>query len=188
MDTLILETIKKYLNQAAGTLKILPTDKIARVVEILAKARDEGRHVYIFGNGGSAATASHFACDLNKGAISKVKRRMKALALVDNIPVLSAWANDTDYSRIFSEQLENLVEPGDVAIAISGSGNSANVLSGARTARSKGALVIGLLGFGGGKLKELVHIAIIVPGDSMEQAEDMHLVLEHTITICLRQS
>lgn len=181
-----LEIIKNYLSRVAHTLNQLPVDKIAKVVEVLDKARDKGRKVFIFGNGGSASTASHFASDLAKGAICQGKPRFKAFALTDNVPLLSAWANDTDYGNIFSEQLENFIEPGDVGIAISGSGNSLNVLNGAKTAKAKGATTIGFIGFDGGKLKDLVDIALVVPNHNMEQVEDIHLLLEHVITTCLR--
>jgi len=113
MDERNPEMIKNYLSQVTDTLNKLPVAKITKVVEVLGEARDRGSRIFIFGNGGSAATASHFACDLAKGAICKGKPRFKAFALTDNVPLLSAWANDTDYSSVFAEQLENLVEHGD---------------------------------------------------------------------------
>jgi len=180
--------IENYISQVSDTLNKLPLDKIARVIEILNQARIKGRRVFIFGNGGSAATASHFACDLAKGAICQDKPRFKAFALTDNVPLLSAWANDTDYGNIFSEQLENFIEPDDVAIAISGSGNSMNILNGVKAARNKGATTIGFIGFDGGKLEDLVDIPLVVPNHNMEQVEDIHLLLEHVIITCLRTS
>ena len=181
-----IEIIENYISQVSDTLNKLPLDKIARVVELLDEARINNKKVFIFGNGGSAATASHFASDLAKGAIRQGKPRFKAFALTDNVPLLSAWANDTDYGNIFSEQLENFIEPGDIAIAISGSGNSINVLNGIKTARANRAATIGFIGFDGGKLKALVDIALVVPNHNMEQVEDVHLLLEHVITTCLR--
>lgn len=166
----------------------LPIENIAQVVELLEETRLKGKRVFIFGNGGSAATASHFAADLSKGAISKGKPRIKAFALTDNVPLLSAWANDTAYENVFAEQLENFIEMGDIAIGISGSGNSQNVLNGVKVAKAKGATTIGFIGFDGGKLKHLVDLAIIVPNHNMEQVEDIHLLLEHVITTCLRNS
>jgi D-sedoheptulose 7-phosphate isomerase len=165
----------------------LAVEEIVRVVELIEKAREKGSRVYIFGNGGSAATASHFASDLSKGAICQGKPRIKAFALTDNVPLLSAWANDTAYENIFAEQLENFIEPEDIAIGISGSGNSPNVLNGVKVARAKGATTIGFIGFDGGKLKDFVDIAIVVSSHNMEQVEDIHLLLEHVITTCLRQ-
>ena len=187
MDEKNFEIITTYLHQTIIALGRLPVDRVSQVVRVLRDVRDRGNNIFIFGNGGSAATASHFASDLAKGAICDGKPRLKAFALTDNVPLLSAWANDTVYDNIFSEQLENFVEPGDAAIAISGSGNSPNVLNGAKVARARGAITIGFTGFDGGKLKGLVDIAIIVPSHSMEQVEDIHLLLEHVITTCLRQ-
>ncbi len=183
-----LETILNYLYEVGTTLDKLPIDKIARVVEVLCDARDKGNNIFTFGNGGSAATASHFASDLAKGAICNGKPRLKVFSLTDNIPLLSAWANDTDYDSIFAEQLENFVVPGDVAIAISGSGNSPNALNGVKTAKAKGATTVGFAGFDGGKLRDLVDISLVVPNHNMEQVEDIHLMLGHIITTCLRQT
>ena len=182
------EIIRNYIAEVRASLERLPVDDIVRVVEILEEARSKGKRVFLFGNGGSAATASHFASDLAKGAICEGKPRIKALALTDNVPLLSAWANDTAYENIFAEQLENFIEAGDIAIAISSRGNSPSVLNGAKTAKAKGATIIGITGFDGGRLKELVDIAIIVPSNTMEQIEDIHLLIEHVITTCLRKA
>lgn len=181
------ETISTYLSDIGVTLTKLPLERIVQVVELLKETRQKGRSVFTFGNGGSAATASHFASDLSKGAICEGKPRIKAFALTDNVPLLSAWANDTAYDNIFAEQLENLVEPGDVAIGISGRGNSPNVLNGVKVAKVKGATTIGFIGFDGGKLKDMVDIHVVVPSHNMEQVEDIHLLMEHVITTCLRK-
>jgi D-sedoheptulose 7-phosphate isomerase len=186
MSQKVTETIKKYISEVSATLERLPIENIAQVIELLEEARLKAKRVFIFGNGGSAATASHFAADLSKGAISKGKARIKAFALTDNVPLLTAWANDTVYENIFAEQLENLIEPGDIAIGISGSGNSPNVLNGVKVARAKGATTIGFIGFDGGKLKNMVDICVVAPSHSMEQIEDIHLLLCHLITNCLR--
>ena len=187
MSQKVLQTMKKYISEVSATLERLPIESIAQVVELLEEARLKAKRVFIFSNGGSAATASHFAADLSKGAISKGKARIKAFALTDNVPLLTAWANDTFYENIFAEQLGNLVEQGDIAIGVSGSGNSPNVPNGIKIARTKGATTIGFIGFDGGKLRELVDIRIIVPSHNMEQVEDIHLLLEHVITTCLRK-
>jgi D-sedoheptulose 7-phosphate isomerase len=184
----IPEIIECYLCGVSAAQQSLPIDKINQVVELLEEARLKSRRVFTFGNGGSASTASHFASDLAKGAICDGKPRIKAIALTDNIPVLSAWANDTAYENVFAEQLENLVEPEDTVIAISGSGNSPNVLKGVELAMAKGAKTVGFTGFEGGKLKDLVDIAIIVPIHDMRQIEDIHLLLCHAITTCLSQA
>ena len=181
------EIIDQYLNEVRDTLTRIPIEKVVQVVDILNEARQKGRRIFTFGNGGSAATASHFAADLAKGAISSTSPRLKAFALTDNVPLISAWANDSAYENIFAEQLENFIEAEDVAIGISGSGNSVNVLKGVMKAKAKGATTVGLIGFEGGKLVELVDVAVVVPSDSMEQVEDIHLLLEHAITTCLRE-
>ena len=112
---------------------------------------------------------------------------MSAIDLTNKISLLEAWANDTCYENMFAEQLENFVETGDIVIGISGSRNSANVLNGLRVAKAKGATTIGFIGIGGGKLKELVDIAVVVPSHNMEQVEDSHLLFGHVITTCLRE-
>jgi D-sedoheptulose 7-phosphate isomerase len=184
----VLGIIDKYRSDVSLTLGKLPTDKIAEVVDVLAQARQNGNRVFIFGNGGSATTASHFASDLSKGAIADGKPRIKAFALNDNVPMMTAWANDTAYENIFAEQVENCVDAGDVVVGISCSGNSPNVLKGVKAARAKGATVIGFVGCDGGKLIDLVNVAIAVPCTQIEQVEDIHLLLEHVITTCLREA
>jgi D-sedoheptulose 7-phosphate isomerase len=180
--------ISKYLKDVVGVLERMPVRDIERVISVIADARHHRKRVFFFGNGGSAATASHFVCDVSKGAIRKDKPRIKAFCLSDNLPLLSAWANDTAYENVFAEQLENLIEAGDVAVAISGSGNSANVLKGVALAHEKGATTVGLTAFEGGKLKGLVDVPLVVPVHNMEQAEDVHLILDHIIAVCLRRA
>ena len=184
----ILEIIGNYITEVAATLEMLPTDNLIQIVNLIEEARLNGRRIYISGNGGSAATASHFTCDLSKGAICDGKPRMKVFSLTDSVPLLTAWANDNMYRNTFAEQIENLVERGDIVIAISGSGDSWNVLKGLEIARSKGAKTVGFTGFDGGKVKELVDVPIIVPSDNIEQVEDIHLLLTHVITACLREA
>ena len=182
----IASLITQYIEQVRTTLPELPVEKIERLIMILHQARLEGRRVFIFGNGGSAATASHFASDLNKGAICSGQPRFKAFALTDNIPLVTAWANDSAYKDIFAQQLENHVEAGDIVIGISGSGTSTNVVSALELANSRKATTLALTGFDGGKVKDIAHLCLIVPSNSMEQVEDIHLLLEHVITTCLR--
>ena len=180
------ETISAYLSDMRATLNNLLLEEIERVVRLLREARSHRRRVFLFGNGGSAATASHLACDLAKGSSTNGKPRVRAMALTDNMPLISAWANDTAYENIFAQQLQDHVEPGDVVIGISGSGRSPNVLNGIKAARTAGAVTIGMTGFDGGHLKDLVDICIIVPDDSIDKVEDVHLMLGHVITSCLR--
>ena len=178
--------INQYIEQVGNTLSGLDVDKIERIVEVLQEARSERRRVFIFGNGGSAATASHFACDLNKGAICAGQPRFRAIALTDSQPIVSAWANDASYEDVFAQQLENHVDPGDIVIGISGSGNSMNVVNALRLANSRDAITIAFTGFEGGKVKDIAHLCLIVRNHCMEQVEDIHLLLEHAITTCLR--
>jgi len=119
------------------------------------------------------------------GLLEETQRRIKAIALTDNVALMSAWANDNAYENIFAEQLQNLTEAADVVIAISCSGNSENVINGVKVARAKGASTVGLIGFNGGKLKDLVDIQVLVPNDNMEQVEDIHLLIGHVIKTCL---
>ena len=159
---------------------------IARLVPLLLKARDEGRTIFFFGNGGSATTASHFVVDIGKGTIRGGGKQFRCVALVDSVSTLTAWANDAEYARVFSEQLVNLAVRGDVAVAISGSGNSPNVLRGVEKARALGLATVGLTGMGGGKLQGLVDIPIVVPSNSMQHIEDAHLLLCHLLTCYFR--
>jgi len=181
--------IRSYLTKLSNTLDKLPLHQIERLRDVLLKAYRESKQVFIMGNGGSAATASHFACDLSKGTADKdsSRKRFKVIALTDNVPLLSAWANDTTYENIFLEQLKNLLDAGDVVIAISASGSSMNVLRAVEYANSHEAITIGLTGFEGGKLKSIVKECLIVPAHLMEQIKDVHLILEHLLCSWLRK-
>ncbi len=180
------EAIMAYLSDVQGTLSKLPIDEIERVVNLLRDARAQRKRIFLFGNGGSAATASHLACDLGKGTNRHGRPRLRVVALTDNVPLISAWANDSSYEDIFAQQLQEQVEPGDIAIGISGSGKSPNVLNAVKVARSAGAITIGLTGFDGGDLKSLVDLCITVPDSSIDKVEDVHLMLGHVIASCLR--
>lgn len=181
-----MDQIDRYLDEVAEMVRTLPREDIRRVVQAVRKMRDEGRHVFIMGNGGSAATASHMACDLAKTSIVNGGRRIRAIALTDNAPLMTAWANDSAYEDVFAEQLLNLVQPGDLVIAISGSGNSPNVLKAVEAARKAGATTVGFTGHPGGRLRDMVDMAVTVPGNRIEQAEDGHMILEHVIAVALR--
>jgi D-sedoheptulose 7-phosphate isomerase len=178
--------IDQYLIQLCEIIEKLPRKPLNEILALLREAQQSKRQVFIFGNGGSAATASHMVCDFVKNTIRPDRTRMKVIGLVDNMPTFSAYANDEGYDRVFAEPLESLGEAGDLAIAISGSGNSPNVLRGIETARRKGLTTIGLTGFQGGKLVDLVDVCLVVPSNSMEQIEDFHMVIDHLLTICLR--
>ena len=178
--------INEYIGQVRATLAELPTSEIEQIADILQKAREAGSRIFIFGNGGSAATAAHFAGDLNKGANCPGQPRLRAIALTDNIPAVTAWANDDSYEDIFAEQLENHVEPGDVVIGISGSGRSMNVVKALKLANTREATTVALTGFDGGLVKDIAHLCLTVPNSIMEQVEDVHLLIEHVVTTCLR--
>jgi len=183
-----MDGIYRYIQEIKQTLDQLPWSAIQTTIAILHQARLNNRQVFIMGNGGSAATASHFACDLGKGTLMPGRPRFRVIALTDNMPLFSALANDFGYDRVFVEQLASLVQPGDVVIGISGSGNSPNILNAILFAHQVGATTIGLTGFDGGRLKGLVDVCILVPNHCMEQVEDLHLMLEHLISSQLRQA
>jgi D-sedoheptulose 7-phosphate isomerase len=164
----------------------MPFDDVDRVADLLVRAYEQERSIFVFGNGGSAALASHFACDLGKGTVNRSKKRFRVLALTDNVPLMTAWANDSKYEDIFAEQLANFARPGDIAFAISGSGNSPNVLHALRTAKSLGSTTIGLGGFAGGKMRDLCDACIVIPCDNMQIIEDLHLCVAHSLFTCVR--
>ncbi|MFZ0429451.1 MAG: SIS domain-containing protein [Acidobacteriota bacterium] len=173
--------LEEYLQETLRSAGRLPLDQVVRVVEILEEANREGRHVFICGNGGSAATASHLANDLGKGACVTRKRRFRVLALTDNIPWITALANDLDYSQIFVEQLRNFADPGDVLMAFSGSGASKNVLEAVQWARDHGLTTVGFCSSRGGPLSEMAEHAVVVESSHMGQIEDCHFLLQHLI-------
>jgi D-sedoheptulose 7-phosphate isomerase len=182
-----LDAIRSYIDRLCDLLRSLSSEEIQRVVDLLLEACLSGHAVYILGNGGSAATASHMANDLSKGASVPGAPRLKAMALTDNVPLITAWANDADYADVFVEQLRPWVEAGDVVIGISGSGNSENVLRALCLARERGAVTVGFTGYEGGALAGLADVNVVARGATMEMAEDIHLVLDHVIVTRLRE-
>lgn len=170
-----------YFAGLSRTLLRLGHAGIDQVAEALLRAYQDDHAVFIFGNGGSAALASHIACDLGKGTAVAGSRRFRVLSLTDNVPLMTAWANDERYEDIFAEQLRNFIRPGDVALAISGSGNSPNVLHGLRAAREAGAFNIGLAGYQGGKMKGLCDMCVVVPSENMQIIEDLQLSISHCV-------
>lgn len=182
-----------YLTHLKETIDQLPLSQAARAADILFGAYQANRTVFLFGNGGSAALASHMATDLGKGThqpgpawMNSVKR-LKVLSVTDNVSLITAWGNDTAYEGVFASQMENFIEAGDVALAISGSGNSPNVLRALELARCKGATTVGLGGFAGGKMKALLDCPVIVPSDNMQRIEDAHVILAHMIFLDLKR-
>ena len=179
------QLIDDYFSEVIRSIQNLPRQELLKVIDILRTARMEGKTVYVFGNGGSAATASHMVCDFGKNTRQPEKPSLKIVALNDNMATFSAYANDEGYERVFVEQLITLANPGDVALAISGSGNSPNVLLAVEAARQIGMVTVGLIGFEGGKLKDLVETCVIVPSDDIAAVEDVHMVIDHVITTIL---
>lgn len=184
------EFVSEYFEDLEKILSRMNKKDIEEITEVIHKAYLNDRTIFILGNGGSASTASHFACDLGKGTLSKVydanERRFRVVSLTDNVATISAYANDLSFDDIFIQQLQNLVHKGDVLIAITGSGNSKNVIKAVRYARDCGAITIGMLGFDGGKIKKFLDKYVIVPSDHYGRIEDVHLILEHMITDYLR--
>jgi len=175
-----------YRDRLMAAVARLPVEEIAGLVAMVRHTVDAGREVFLCGNGGSAANASHIAGDLLKGALVEGGPRPRVVALTDNIPVLSAWANDTDYALVFAEQLRSYGQAGDLLIAISGSGNSQNVLNAVRVAKTMGMATAALLGRDGGEVGQLVDLSVIVASDWMEQIEDCHLAIGHIVAGALR--
>ena len=190
---------RQYLLQMDTINHTLPLTAIGQTVDILYEAWRREAGVYVIGNGGSASTASHFACDLAKYTIPPGNKRFRALALVDNIPLVSAWTNDSGFGSIFAEQLEPWLRQGDVLVALSvhgGSGTgeagpwSQNLVQAIQLAKKRGATTIGMSGFGGGALKEMADVCIVVPVDEepvgTPLVESYHVVLHHLICLALK--
>ena len=180
-----------YLDEIRRCLNALSPPEVARFVECLERAYHEDRQVYIVGNGGSAATASHMACDLGKNvyppAPAAPVRRFRVTSLTDNVPLITALANDCGYDRIFSDQLNNVLQRDDLVIAISASGNSPNILRALALARERRARTAALLGFDGGRARAMVDVALVVGSDDFGHVEDLHLVLNHLVAAWMRQ-
>ena len=168
-----------YIELEKQVLESLDTVSINRAMNLIMEAYEANKQIYIFGNGGSAATASHYQNDFNKGISEDVEKKFRFVCLNDNMPTIMAIANDIGFSEVFRFQLENRLEEGDLVIAISGSGNSENVIRAVEYARQQGNQVIGLCGYDGGKLKGLSDVALHVAVNSMQVTEDVHMVLDH---------
>lgn len=179
---------RTYANELQSTLSNLPWNAINDAVRTVFAAWAERKTVFIMGNGGSAATALHMAADLSKNTAVPGFPRLRAVSFNDNMALFSALGNDTAYDQVFREQVLTYVNDGDVVIAISASGNSPNVLNAVTTARDLGATTIGFSGYYGGKLADTVDIPVVVPNHSIEQIEDLHMILVHMVTASVRQA
>lgn len=177
--------IKKYLNEEIEIIKNLDIDAINNVMNLLEETREKGTRVYLFGNGGSAATASHMQNDFNKGISDGLTKRYDFCSLCDNFATVMAIANDESYENVFYNQIQNRLKPGDVILAISGSGNSKNVIKAVEYAKSHGNKIISFTGYDGGKLKTLSDVNLHVPINNMQITEDVHTIFNHTMMYIL---
>lgn len=173
------QDIRDYIACEIETLQKLDVDKINDALNLLEETRQRRAHVYVFGNGGSSSTASHFENDFNKGVSEHLECRFRFQCLCDNMATVMAVANDIGFTEVFRYQLTDRLEPGDVVIAISGSGNSENVISAVEYAKAQGNKVIGLTGYNGGKLMKLCDISLHAPVNSMQVTEDIHMIFDH---------
>ncbi|OGK95232.1 MAG: hypothetical protein A2X36_02180 [Elusimicrobia bacterium GWA2_69_24] len=181
------ERARAYLADARDTLDRIPVQVVEKIFHVLCDAYREDRQVILMGNGGSAALASHFAVDLGKGTAAAGRRRLRAVSIVDNTPVMTAYANDLSYADVFSEQIRALAKRGDVVFGISGSGSSPNILKGLAAAREVGATTVVLTGYQGGKAIDMADVTLVVPSDDMQHIEDCHLALTHLYMQAMRE-
>lgn len=180
------EQINEYLDAVAAVVRRVEAASVRAVVDLFDRAyRDRGT-IFLFGNGGGAATSAHLACDLAKGTAKIGSRRIKALSLSTNVPVITAWANDTDYTNTFGEQLYTLADERDVAVAFSGSGMSPNIINALKVIKELGGTAVLFSGGDGGRAKEFADVAVLVPSRNMQIVEDVHMVLGHVIFTLLR--
>jgi len=178
---LFAEFAERYRAQLFQALAQVDSAKVAQAIEWFREARDQDRHIFLCGNGGSAATASHFACDIVKGCSYRQEKRFRILALADSMPTLTAYSNDVSYESVFVEQLKNFAQPKDLVMALSGSGNSANVVRAVEYANSIGCRTIALSGRDRGRLGPLAQLNIHVPEPHMGRIEDAHMMVCHMI-------
>lgn len=179
--------IKSYFDREIEVIKRLNIDDINAAVQAIWAAYEREATIYIFGNGGSAATASHYVCDFNKGISEKKEKKFNFVCLNDNYPQMMAIANDISYDEVFRFPLINKLKPTDIVIGISGSGNSKNVIRAVEYAKEIGAPVVGITGYHGGKLKELADYHMDVMEDDMQISEDLHMIFDHMMYFVLNQ-
>ena len=171
----------EYKQRLMAALDTVDLDRVEQLIEVFRRARAEERQIFVFGNGGSAATANHFACDIVKGASYGRENRFRILSLSEQIPTMTAYSNDVGYESVFVEPLKNFARPGDLVMAISGSGNSENVIRAIDYARSIGCYTVGLSGISGGRLRPSVDLSLHVSDDHMGRVEDAHFFICHMV-------
>lgn len=179
------DRIRQYLELEKEILHAISVEELNTVINVLEDAYEAQKYIYIFGNGGSAATASHYANDFNKGLSEYTKKKFRFICLNDNLPTITAIANDLAYEQIFDFQLRGRLHPGDVVIGISGSGNSSNIVRAIEYANQVGATTIGITGYSGGIVKQISKISLHVPVSNMQVAEDIHMVFDHLMMTVL---
>jgi len=170
-----------YIDGLKDVLDRFDYDGFEQTVKLILDAYENENHIFVMGNGGSGSTASHFACDINKGCCLDLEKKFKMICLNDNIPTMLAFSNDMSYESIFVEQMKNFFRAGDLVIGISGSGNSENVLQAIRYAGKNDGRTIGFSGFSGGKLAGMVDVSIVAAVDDMQKVEDVHMIIVHII-------
>jgi D-sedoheptulose 7-phosphate isomerase len=176
-----MNVVESYIEQLRNALSNIEMKELINVASVLEHARTNGKNIFIFGNGGSGATASHFACDINKGVSSEKQSRFKVVCLNDNIPTLLAYSNDVGYDVVFVEQLKNFMASGDIVIGISASGNSPNVIKAIEYANQNDAVTVGITGFDGGVLKKITTHSFNANVNDMQISEDLHMIWVHTM-------
>ena len=177
---------RAYLDRMIALLHEVSTDEIDNAAALLWDNYQGGRRAVFCGNGGSAATASHLPADFQKNMFLHGGRPWECMSLVDSVPLLTAWGNDTEYANVFAAQARIWLRPGDLLVAISGSGNSPNILAAVEAAHAAGAVTLGWSGFGGGRLAQMAQHNVTVHSDNMQMVEDAHMVIGHLIYSALR--
>jgi len=178
---MIAEFLKNYLSELTSIINMVDGKEFEALIGELAAAYERQANIFACGNGGSAATASHFACDINKGVSFGKEKRFRVICLNDSIPTIMAYSNDVSYDSIFVEQLKNFMNAGDLLIGISGSGNSENILRAVRYANESGGQTFGICGYGGGRLKDAAQKSLVINSNDMQKVEDAHLIILHCV-------
>ncbi|MFH1958625.1 MAG: SIS domain-containing protein [bacterium] len=181
-----MKTFKDYFKGIEKIVEDVQMKKVNEIIGVFWEAYKKDKQIFIFGNGGCAAASSHFTCDMAKLTITPGRRRFRVICLSANMSLLTAWANDTGYANIYGEQLVHLMNPGDVVIGLTGSGNSMNIINALKYANENGGKTIAITGFGGGMIKDIARSSLVVRSDNMQQVEDVYLMIMHFIALSLR--
>jgi len=185
-EGVMMDFSRAYIKELQDILERFPHEEFERLVQAMLTACACGQQIFVMGNGGSASTASHWVCDINKGCSYGKDKRFRMICLNDSLSTVLAYANDVGYEDIFVEQLKNFFQPGDMVIGISGSGNSKNVLKAIEYANENSGLTVGLCGYDGGRLAQIVDICLHVPICDMQKAEDAHMIIAHMAVQAIR--